>query len=131
MAEIKREPIPETERQARHEAVLSHLNTDDYIGVRFQKNSVYRFVGSIDFTVYKDGKWSWISDPPMSRHLEWENVFVPYVSVYGFDGKSLGNFFPTESYTLPEQKVLDVELSDDEITFTVQDGTESVTFKKR
>lgn len=130
MADINRQPIPETELQARHETLASHLNTDDIIGVRFQHNSVFQFIGSIAFTVYKNGGWSWIENPPMSRHIEYEDVFVPYVSVYDFHGKNLGDFFPTESYTLPERKVLDVELSDNEITFTVRDGTESVTFKK-
>lgn len=109
MADSNRQPIPETELQARHQTLVSHLNTNDIIGVRFQKNSVFQFIGSIAFTVYEDGGWSWIENPPMSRHIEYENVFVPYVSVYDFHGKDLGTFFPTESYTLPERKALDVE----------------------
>lgn len=109
MADINREPIPETELQARHETLVSHLNTDDFIGVQFQFDSVLQVIGTIAFTVYKDGGWSWIQDPPMSRDLGAENVFVPYVTVYDFDRKRLGDFFPTESYTFPEQKLLDVE----------------------
>ncbi|KKP06121.1 hypothetical protein THAR02_01724 [Trichoderma harzianum] len=131
MADINREPIPETELQARHETLVSHLNTDDNIGVRFQFNSVWQAIGTIAFTVYEDGRWSWIQDPPMSRRLEYENVFVPYVTVWDNDRKGLGEFFATESYTLPEHKLLRVELSGDEITFTVRDGKEKVTFKKR
>lgn len=107
MSNVQKQPVPTAELQARHEAATSRLNTRDLVGVRFPHCSIKQSLGTVSLTVRDDqGGWSWIQDPPMSRRLQYENVFVPYVCVDDWNNNDLGAFFPSESVTFPERAVL-------------------------
>jgi hypothetical protein len=107
MTEVKTEPIPTAELQALHEAVVSRFNINDLVGVRFQHCHLNQSLGTVALTVLReDGAVSWIQEPPMSRRLDFEDVFVPYAMVNDWNGKYLGTFYATESITFSEYAVV-------------------------
>ncbi|KAM0253326.1 hypothetical protein ACHAQJ_007330 [Trichoderma viride] len=132
MAEVEKESVATAEHHAQHEAVLSRLNTNDIAGVQFPHCHLRQSIGTVGLTVQgKDGAFSFIQDPALSRHLENENVFVPGAMLHDRNKEFLGSFFATESVTFSERVSVTAVLSGNELTFTQQDGKISTTFKKR